>query len=94
MSVVKIKSLTAPNMLTVTQNVETVLTVVLSDCVWLIAGSLLVALWIAVLQLKFHVLSSVSLAGCNGCKLTFVLCECEVKGNVQGFIQGKICCLS
>jgi hypothetical protein len=73
-------------MLSVMQNVEPVLTALLSDCVWLIAGSLIVALCVTILQLKFRVLSSISLAGCNACKLTFVFSECEVQGNIQGFI--------
>ena len=51
-----------------------------------IAGSIIVALWVTILELKFHVLSSVSLAGFNDCKLTFVFCEYEVQGNIQGFI--------
>ena len=41
---------------------------------------------LSLLQLKVHVLSSVSHAGRNGCKRTVVSCECEVKGHVQGFI--------
>jgi len=82
-------------MLSVMQNVEPVLTALLSDCVWLIAGSLVMALWVTIIQLKFHVLSSVSLAGCNGCKLTFVFCECKVQGNISYkvifFCLSRIC---